>query len=374
MKNQSKNNVQVTGVETVATTNGNGKKAETKPQDNVKVIPWEDFDPKNAIRITPRIDCLTKKGIEIYTNMGDLENAKLFIDDLAMALGGGTTELTGLLMLLDAIRRKINKEDCLDHPEDFISFLQDHLFFCLNEADRAADVYIDAIRSGNFVLGELPEADYEVNAVDMRPPKHKFKSQENALRSELSELAETVKNLQAQVEGKTASVQAQPTSPITFEAVKNANVDDLGTILSALTENERLCPSINNSICDAIVKVMPPHFEADLTPSEVAETIRHENRQVFLRQTKKGYTITLSPDDCPDAFPAENEKTAPKADDLATHLSAILNDPNIPESLYNAIVDEMSSFDNDYLTKVSTTPEYIRAALKGVKEPAKLAA
>lgn len=278
MKNK---NVQMTGV-AVANGNGNGngqKVKETKPTDNVKVVSWEEFDHKNAIKITPYIDCLTKKGIEMYTNMGSLENAKLFIDDLAMSFGGGTNELTGILMLLDAIRRKINEEDKLDYPEDFISFLQDHLFFHLNEADRATDVYIEAIRSGNFVLGEMPEIDYEVSAVDMRPPKHKFKERDNALRTEIAALAETVKKLQEQIEGKT---KARPTSSsINFEAVQTANVEELGLILSALKDNENLPVKMSDAIYDFITLSADPNKleDADYDPQFVAECIRRQSQR-----------------------------------------------------------------------------------------------
>lgn len=43
--------------------------------------------------------------------MRKLENAKLIIDELAMLLDNNLTDLTGLLMIFDAIARKITDED-----------------------------------------------------------------------------------------------------------------------------------------------------------------------------------------------------------------------------------------------------------------------
>src|SRR5690349_10304556 len=134
MQNKSRKNLsetQITGFETVTSANGNGngngKKTDAKPTDNVKVIPRDKFDRENSIKITPFIDCLTEKGIEMYTNMGDLENAKLFIDDLAMTVQNDT-ELTGLMMILDAINRKISGEDKDMVAGDYINWLMDYIF------------------------------------------------------------------------------------------------------------------------------------------------------------------------------------------------------------------------------------------------------
>lgn len=468
MKNEK--NIQMTGVATATTTttngNGTGKKAkaENTPIENVKVIPFGEFDRENAVKIVPHIDYLTAKGIEIYTDMGNLENAKLFIDDLGMRFGGGTTELTGLMMLLDAIDRKINGEDDRDMAEDFIAFLQNHLFYWLTEADRAADVYVEAIRSGNFVVGEKPEGAYEVNAIDMRPPKHKLKAQETAFRAEIEALAETVKNLQAKLEsskpedvisGSKTGINDSPIIPADFEGLYLSELwtckwvkpnhalfvdaqmfpgEEDGRVISAYYRKR------DDGRFDLQINYLPPSEEeypypvkdeieqSDTTPGIAKERDKYTRHrlQIMTNQVchvlksdkvsddmKEAFTsiifeagneagmavtdpdlikvalpkiinsfefnygsgIVLAIDALLNSFLGSNfydeelrryEKPLheKESDDLAEHLSAILNNPETPEKLYNAISDELSSlFDGDELNKTVNSVEFIRKAL-----------
>jgi len=352
-----KNNIQMTGVATVAAKNGNGNgngkkaKAEPKPQNNVKIVPWDEFDRKNAIKIIPHLNFLTDKGIEIYTNMGNLENAKLFIDDLAMSFGGETTELTGLMMLLDAIRQKINKDDCLDSPEDFICFLQDYLFYYLHECNRAVDVYIDAVRSGNFVVGKKPEGEYKVSEIDIRPPKHKVKANENALRAEIDALAETVKGLRERINGNGLSqsrethLQTQE-SEVTKIDCKTASGSQLAQILSDLVYNDNLPFMICNHLMDGIFEAYRASGEelpdVNISPEFVTECFEKYESS---RSSKK--RITHPETEYFDPNNGEGDTLEElRGGMLALALAALLENPNLPEEIHDGIVDAIGELSN----------------------------
>ena len=122
---------------------------------------------ENPIKVTPTSDQLTTKGVEMFKNMGDVENAEAFLNDLVMETGNDHVYIAGLLMILQAVREKIDANDCVDHPTDYIDKLQTYLFSWTIESERCADAYIQALQSGEFSIEKLIEksAPQELKAV-----------------------------------------------------------------------------------------------------------------------------------------------------------------------------------------------------------------
>ncbi len=56
-------------------------------------------------------------------------------------------------------------------------------------------------------------------------------------------------------------------------------------------------------------------------------------------------------------------KRAPRAA-LAEHIAAILQNPETPTPLYNAIADELCTLSEDYCQAVSETPAFIELCLE----------
>jgi hypothetical protein len=347
-----KQNVQMTGVVTATTTNGNGngKKAESvKPIDNVRVD--ENFGSENAIRITPHFPVLATKGVEMYTNMSNLENAKLFIDGLAMELQDDA-EMAGLLMILDSIKRKLNGEDS-DYlgAEDYINWLQDYIFNWTSAAGDCKTAYIKAIRSGNFAVGELPQSDGEVWGEGIYPPKYKQKAKDSGLRAEISALAETVKNLQTQINGKSFSTEKEPKT--VYANLPEEPADFEGLWLSEVLQNDLIL--INYSLLLDVQQ-----FPGEKSPRVI--------NSVYKGRTDGNFTIEINKlPDSTEAYPYSFEDgemklakpepiAAPKAEptdstidninDFANQIAVLLAHPLMPESLHTAITEEIWDLSN----------------------------
>lgn len=426
-----KKDVQVTGVAT-ATVNGNGNgngngkkvKAETKAIDNVKVIPWDEFDRDNSVKITPHFNQLTTKGVEVYGDLGKLENAKLYIDGLVAEFGGDDEPVAGVIMLLDAIEKKIEKDDKLDSAIDFIGYLQDYFFNWTFESYLCKAAYIKSIRSGNFAVGELIDtSERPQSPFDIYPPKDKLKVQENGLRAEINALAETVKNLQFQMTGKPT---AEFTKPADFEGLYLEEIFSFDWMIPNWTlllevqqfpgeQDSRVISSVYEKRMDGAVGLdierLPdsteqyPYSHEDGVKRLKSETETSQKPQAaipqgFQKSTRYQLCELISqvfnhPDmprdlvtdmwnmmsdrshgdpDTPEGIAMilfDNLKledmispVSNPSDDLAAHLSAILNNPETPESLSEVISNELSSlFDGAELTKTVNSAEFIRKAL-----------
>lgn len=330
MKN---NKIQITGVATAETSNGNGHKPK-KSDGNIRVISYEDFYSENSVKITPYFSEIKTKQAEVFANMEDLANAKLFLDNIIMQAQGDSEMIAGLMMLFDALNRMIEnpKDRDLDHPTDFIYNLQVYLFHWLNEESNTVKAYIEAVRSQNYAVGELTDNSQNI-----------FTSPEFILpKKSPSQKAKNVSYFPT--EEKTAEpVSAKAAEPSLFEIVRNADEKELGTILSALLDNETLPFQMHNEIFEGIGICMPPdHEDSNFEPEFVEKCIRFTN---------------------------ENSKTK-KLASLAERLSAVIEDPNLPEPLHDGILDLLTEMFNSHVDqseflKYEKSPEYISKLLCG---------
>lgn len=220
-------------VATIEKTNGNGngaKKAKAEELEN----PVETVE--DSIKITPHFNQLTTKGVEMYRNMDDIENAYLFIDDLVMTLQCDSTEIAGVMMLLEAIKQKVEDPLKTDHPVDFIGFLQDRLFSHTVEFDRCSTAFVEAVKSGNFVVEKLIDSESKetVNqpaAKKAKPTTKKDSAGENFPKTDSFTIA------------KRAISTALKPSPYSL-TVRLALLDLLSALASASEEGVHLAPKV----------------------------------------------------------------------------------------------------------------------------------
>lgn len=129
-------------------------------KENIKLVEETHKQSKeSAYKVTPSFDQLTPTGIKMLKNMGDIEVAKLYMKDLFMEFGGDNDQLGFMIVLLEAINKKIeamdDPESHDDHPSDFIRDLQTRLFNCSVEHGNCLGAYISALTSGNFIVENI---------------------------------------------------------------------------------------------------------------------------------------------------------------------------------------------------------------------------
>src|SRR5262245_35504461 len=112
-------------------------------KENIKLVDNETKQPeKPEFKVTPPFDQLTPLAIKVLKNMGDIENAKQFMQWLWMDFGGDDTNLHFMMAFLDVLDKKFDAYIHSDatnrpeHPGDFLDDLKTYLFNLTYEHSR----------------------------------------------------------------------------------------------------------------------------------------------------------------------------------------------------------------------------------------------
>lgn len=329
MKN---NKTQITNVATAEALNGNGHKtpSETKTAKTVEI----EMTPDLAKNIEPESPSRYQNEIRFCDRY--LKNAKILLDTVLTECEHSDSAVDALIMLcrtFEDILRKSHQVNGIQLAEDLKMFLfaETHQFLL------SADAYVESIESGE----KYPKT--KVNYGVFKSPSFiEHDSEKSSYK--FVEIVEPISSYFATEEKTPAEpVSAKEAEPSLFEIVRNANEKELGIILSALLDNETLPFQMHNEIFEGIGICMPPdHEDSNFEPEFVEKCIRFTN---------------------------ENSKTK-KLASLAERLSALIEDPNLPEPLHDGILDLLTEMFNSHVDqseflKYEKSPEYISKLLCG---------
>jgi hypothetical protein len=319
-------------VATIEPTNGNGnghKKAEVKEQPKPVETTIED-----SIKITPHFNRLSTKGVEMFKNMGEIENAKLFLDDLVMETGNDHTTIACLMVLLQAIREKSEKGDFSDHPVDYISALQNHLFSWTWEFDKSSESYIEAVKTGNFVVDELIDSDSGETATQPAAKEIKYSPKKEA---------SNVVEPKAELEGK-------PFYGRTYGDY--IHKDCLAELIDAILNNEDMPPRFWNTVFDSLNDMNSEPLLIMPSVQEIGSAINRENC--------RGLQIKRQTEEIKETNDADCVVS------LANKINDIFYDDNLPHTLCNELCDGIfgtargCGIDNDVNVSAEFVEEVIR--------------